>query len=77
MIFICIKRKYGILAEILKKMTHIAQYRETFINYLEEKVVLNEPKNLYEPIIYILQLGGKRLRPVLTLMTAEIFGTSH
>ena len=58
-------------------MTHIAQYRETFIKYLEEKIVINEPKNLYEPIIYILQLGGKRLRPVLTLMTAEIFGTSH
>lgn len=58
-------------------MTHIAQYRETFINYLEEKMVLTEPKNLYEPIVYILKLGGKRLRPVLTLMTAEIFGTSH
>ncbi|MBC8754276.1 polyprenyl synthetase family protein [Kordia sp. YSTF-M3] len=58
-------------------MTHITQYRETFINYLEEKIVLTEPKNLYEPIVYILQLGGKRLRPVLTLMTAEIFGISH
>ena len=58
-------------------MTHIAQYRDTFISYLEEKVTVTEPKNLYEPIIYILQLGGKRLRPVLTLMTAEIFGTSH
>ena len=58
-------------------MTDIAQYRETFIKYLEEKIVLAEPKNLYDPIVYILQLGGKRLRPVLTLMTAEIFGTSH
>jgi geranylgeranyl diphosphate synthase type II len=58
-------------------MTRIASYRETFLKYLEEKIVLNEPKNLYEPILYILQLGGKRLRPVLTLMTAEIFGTSH
>jgi geranylgeranyl diphosphate synthase type II len=58
-------------------MTQIAQYRETFLNYLEEKIVLTEPKNLYDPILYILQLGGKRLRPVLTLMTTEIFGTSH
>jgi len=58
-------------------MTDIAQYRETFIKYLEENIVLAEPKNLYEPIVYILQLGGKRLRPVLTLMTAEIFGVSH
>jgi len=58
-------------------MTNIAQYRETFLEYLQEKIVLTEPKNLYEPVVYILQLGGKRLRPVLTLMTAEIFGTSH
>ena len=30
--------------------------------------------NLYEPVNYILKLGGKRLRPVLTLMTTEVFG---
>ncbi len=71
------KRKYGIFDKIFTYMIHIAQYRETFIEYLEEKVILTEPKNLYEPIVYILQLGGKRLRPILTLMTAEIFGTSH
>lgn len=32
-----------------------------------------EPKELYEPIRYILSLGGKRLRPVLSLMTCELF----
>ena len=58
-------------------MTQIAHYRDAFIAYLDEKIVLNKPKNLYEPILYILQLGGKRLRPVLTLMTAEIFGTPY
>lgn len=31
------------------------------------------PVELYEPIRYILSLGGKRLRPVLTLMTCHIF----
>ena len=32
-----------------------------------------EPKNLYEPIEYILHLGGKRMRPILTLMATEVF----
>lgn len=32
-----------------------------------------KPSELYEPISYIL-LGGKRLRPVLTLMACDIFG---
>ncbi len=32
-----------------------------------------EPNELYEPIIYILNLGGKRIRPVLTLMANNLF----
>lgn len=32
------------------------------------------PKSLFEPITYILSLGGKRIRPVLTLMSCEMFG---
>ena len=51
------------------------EYQEQFLIYLEEKKTNKEPKNLYEPINYILELGGKRMRPVLTLMTAEIFDT--
>lgn len=34
----------------------------------------SNPKNLYEPIDYMMGLGGKRLRPVLTLMACDIFG---
>jgi geranylgeranyl diphosphate synthase type II len=32
-----------------------------------------EPKELYEPIEYILGLGGKRIRPLLTLMGCDLF----
>lgn len=31
------------------------------------------PSNLYEPIRYIMNLGGKRIRPVMVLMAAELF----
>lgn len=58
-------------------MLSISQYREAFLDYLSEKIITKEPVNLYEPITYILNLGGKRLRPVLVLMTTEIFGTSY
>lgn len=33
----------------------------------------SRPSELYEPIRYILSLGGKRLRPLLTLMTCQLF----
>lgn len=31
------------------------------------------PRNLYEPISYIMNLGGKRIRPVMVLMATELF----
>lgn len=58
-------------------MHDISQYQEFFINYLESQSINKEPKNLYEPIEYILGLGGKRMRPVLTLMAAEVFDTEY
>lgn len=33
-----------------------------------------QPAKLYEPIAYTMALGGKRVRPVLTLMTCEAMG---
>ena len=58
-------------------MLSIEKYQEEFINYLQNYSSDKEPKNLYEPIEYILGLGGKRLRPVLTLMTADIFNGDY
>ena len=58
-------------------MHDISQYQDFFISYLENQSIDKEPKNLYEPITYILGLGGKRMRPVLTLMAAEVFDTDY
>lgn len=52
----------------------IDTYRDGFVAHLEARTPMTEPQNLYAPIQYILGLGGKRLRPILTLMTTEIFG---
>ena len=35
---------------------------------------LRRPQGLYAPVDYVLQEGGKRLRPVLCLMACELFG---
>ncbi|RZK15780.1 MAG: polyprenyl synthetase family protein, partial [Pedobacter sp.] len=34
----------------------------------------DQPKQLYDPITYIINLGGKRVRPLLVLMATELFG---
>ena len=58
-------------------MHSINQYQEFIADYLESQYETKEPKNLYEPIHYILGLGGKRMRPVLTLMSAEVFDADY
>jgi geranylgeranyl diphosphate synthase type II len=32
-----------------------------------------EPASLYEPIRYIMQLGGKRMRPLLVLLAYQLY----
>jgi geranylgeranyl diphosphate synthase type II len=58
-------------------MHAIHQYQEFFITYLENQKIIKDPKSLYEPIDYILSLGGKRMRPVLTLLSAEVFDADY
>lgn len=54
-------------------MHSIAYYQELLANHFSTIATQKQPKNLYEPIAYILALGGKRMRPVLTLMATEVF----
>ncbi|MCE5178841.1 MAG: polyprenyl synthetase family protein [Porphyromonadaceae bacterium] len=52
------------------------------ITFFEEKIARvigqvfadDEPRTLYDPARYTLSLGGKRLRPLLTLMATDLFG---
>ena len=38
------------------------------------KVLVNEePRSLFDPPVYVFSLGGKRIRPILTLMAADLF----
>ncbi len=58
-------------------MQNVQFYQDAFTSHLEGFTQDREPLSLYSPVNYILQLGGKRLRPVLTLMTAEIFNADY
>ncbi len=55
-------------------MKDIGLLKEEFLAYLDAHSFEEKPKNLYAPVNYILQLGGKRIRPVLALAAAELFG---
>jgi len=53
---------------------NIDTYKSLFLDYLSDKSIEREPHNLYEPIKYILNLGGKRLRPIMVLMACDLMG---
>lgn len=55
----------------------IDKYSLDIQEYLSEVISVKEPIQLYEPIRYILSLGGKRLRPILTLMTCQFFEKNY
>ncbi len=48
----------------------LQQYIEDGIQALD---LPQSPSELYDPVRYVLGLGGKRIRPVLTLMSTELF----
>ncbi|ALU26077.1 polyprenyl synthetase family protein [Myroides odoratimimus] len=55
-------------------MQSIVKYKEQISEFIDSISLSGTPKELYEPISYILSLGGKQIRPVLTLMAADVFG---
>lgn len=54
-------------------MKLIAPYLKLVEEHLNQNPFPTQPKNLYEPIEYFLEIGGKRMRPILVLMGHEVF----
>lgn len=58
-------------------MDTISDYKSIIADYIQDIKLDKKPAELYQPIQYILSLGGKQIRPILTLFSAEIFGIDH
>ncbi len=55
-------------------MEFLTAYQKLVADSLKHLNQGKSPEGLYQPIDYLLDLGGKRLRPVLVLMACEAFG---
>ena len=51
----------------------MTEYNKFFEDYLKKVLKYNKPESLYDPVKYILESGGKRLRPLITLYISELF----
>ena len=46
---------------------------KTFEGFLKKEIDYDNPRNLYEPVKYLLDSGGKRLRPLITVFVSDLF----
>jgi len=54
-------------------MRTLSFYQELIEKKIREILFRKEPADLYDPVRYMLALGGKRIRPALVLMSCELF----
>jgi len=54
-------------------MQSSSQLQSLFNEFLQKNEFDQQPEGLYDPINYILKIGGKRVRPVLLLLGCNLF----
>lgn len=55
-------------------MPGLSDYQQLIEQHIRELKFPNDPPELYEPVQYMMSLGGKRIRPLLCLMACDLFG---
>ena len=58
----------------MNQLLIMTKYIKTFEDYLNKELKYNKPENLYKPVKYLLESGGKRLRPIIALHVSELLG---
>ena len=51
-------------------------YQVLFDDHFKNFKINKSPNNLYDPIRYLMEIKGKRIRPILTLLSADVFGSN-
>ena len=52
----------------------MTEYIKIFEDYLKKELKYIKPANLYNPVKYLLESGGKRLRPIIALHVSDLLG---
>ena len=55
-------------------MNRITEYKALINQLIQDQNFKRQPDKLYAPIDYVMMQGGKRLRPLLTLLACDLFG---
>jgi geranylgeranyl diphosphate synthase type II len=53
--------------------SQLGRYQQWLAQHIKKQQYGKQPDSLYEPIRYLMELGGKRLRPMLTLLAYSLY----
>lgn len=59
-----------------KSMYSIEKLGELYEKNFPAEIFSGEPHGLYDPVVHIMSIGGKRIRPLLCLLSADMFGNN-
>lgn len=68
---------YTFSAPAIMTASLTSQLAQTLQQYLDQLHYGAHPPQLYEPISYIMSLGGKRMRPLLVLLAYRLYKVDH
>ncbi len=54
-------------------MYSFEQLKSIFLDYVQKQKLTDSPVNLYAPVNYLMELEGKRIRPIACLIVANIY----
>lgn len=58
-------------------MEFIQKYNDAIEQFITSRLPSGPPTSLYEPVKYLMSIGGKRIRPALVLLACEMYGQDH
>lgn len=57
----------------MHKIYSFEELKALFVDYSNQNVINDNPVNLYHPVNYIMNLPGKRIRPLISLLVANAY----
>lgn len=64
------------MGEMSAFKSRMEQYRELINERLSKVVIKSQPASFYDPVRYVLEAGGKRIRPILVILACQVSGGS-
>lgn len=58
-------------------MELVEKFYKQFCEYLENHSLVGDPQNLYDPANYILGIGGKRFRPIASMLGSHLYNPNN